>query len=509
MWKLQQLLGLFLAFVCISVIQGAIEEEENVLVLTDSNFEEAFEAYDPILVEFYAPWCGHCKNLAPEYARAATELKDEASPIRLAKVDSTENTRLAEQFDIRGFPTLKFFKGGMDNVREYDGGRTSDDIKHWVTKKSGPAVNIIETAEELEALKEANDVVVFAHFDDLEGANRQILERIADVDDLIVAAASTNSELDEDAKTPNSVVLFKKFDEGKVVFDGEFTEEEVSAFIDANNKPLVIVFEQERAPMIFGGAINQHALFFADPEAEYFEKMLDAIRPVAKASKGKLLHVVIPLSETRIVEYFGISEKESPALVIVNMDGAMRKFYFEAKGQEFVEKIESSLQDEVASFEEQYFAGEIDPLLKSQDPVDDSEEAVKVIVGNEFKERVVDTDKDVLLEFYAPWCGHCKHLAPVYQELAEKFSSVESIVIAKMDATENEVDHPGVDVKGFPTIIFFPAADKMNPVVYEGSRDLEGMTAFLKENAREFDLGDEDLEEGSGKEDEAGDHDEL
>ncbi|DAZ96178.1 TPA: hypothetical protein N0F65_012368 [Lagenidium giganteum] len=471
------------------VAQAAtIEEEDDVLVLTDDNFDEAVTSHDTLLVEFYAPWCGHCKSLAPEYAKAAAALKENDPPIRIAKVDATAQTKVAERFSIQGFPTLKFFKGDVDNAKDYDGGRTSDDIQKWIIKKSGPAVKIIETADELDALKKANEVVVFAVIDAAEGEQRTILEKVADADDIAVFAASIKTDVSEDAKAVKGAVLYKHFDEGKNVYEGEFNQKDLTAFVKANSKPLVITFSQEKAPMIFGGDINEHVLIFADTTKDYHKDLVEAAKEPAKANKGKLLHVIVPETESRVVDYFGLKEEDLPSIILVNMGGGMKKYAFDYKAADLVAKIEDGLSKDLVDFEKRYFAGDVAPLLKSADPVDDADEAVKVIVGKDFVERVIDSDKDVLLEFYAPWCGHCKALAPKYEELAEKFSDVDSIVIAKMDATENEVDHPGVDVKGFPTILFFPANDKQNPVVYWGARDVDGFTDFLKKNARKFEL---------------------
>jgi protein disulfide-isomerase A1 len=480
-------------FAAVALVSGAatFEEDENVLVLTDDTIDEAITAHETLLVEFYAPWCGHCKNLAPEYAKAAKALLGNDPPIRIAKVDAEAQTKSRDRFGVQGFPTLKFFKGDAASPKDYDGGRTADEIQRWVLKKSGPAVKILASAADLDEVKEASDVVVFAVVDEVEGESRSVLEKVVDATDLAVVVASTSTSVSADAAAVGQVVLYKKFDEGKVVYDGEFTAEGISAFIKANAKPLVITFSQEKAPMIFGGDINEHVLVFADTTKDYVPALEKALKVGATAHKGKLLHVIIPLTETRIVEYFGVKEEELPKVIIVNMGAGMKKYMFASSGDALVGSLESTFDDDLAAFEKLYVAGEVAPTLKSAEPTDDSDEAVKVIVGTQFKERVIDTEQDVLLEFYAPWCGHCKALAPKYEELAESFADVKSIMIAKIDAEANEVDHPGVDVKGFPTILFFPANDKQNPIAYDGERDVEGFTKFLKQHAQKFELDGE------------------
>lgn len=122
-------------------------EEDNVIVLTDANLDEAITTYPDILVEFYAPWCGHCKKLAPEYAKAAKTLKNKDPPIRIAKIDATENKESATKYGVTGFPSLKFFTNGV--ASEYTGGRTEETIVSWMVRKTGPPTEKLESADEL------------------------------------------------------------------------------------------------------------------------------------------------------------------------------------------------------------------------------------------------------------------------------------------------------------------------------------------------------------------------
>lgn len=110
--------------------------DKDVLVLDDKNFDETiFKSKEMFIVAFYAPWCGHCQKLLPEWNAAATQLKGQ---IKLAKVDATVNQQLASRYQIQGYPTIKIFPPGdktNSNIEEYNGPRDEDGIVQYALSK--------------------------------------------------------------------------------------------------------------------------------------------------------------------------------------------------------------------------------------------------------------------------------------------------------------------------------------------------------------------------------------
>ncbi|KAI8148916.1 thioredoxin-like protein [Fennellomyces sp. T-0311] len=236
---------------------GAIVMEGNVFVLNQGNFDKVIDGSRPALVEFYAPWCGHCKKLAPIYEELGDAFANAQDQVVIAKVDADEHRDLGGRFGVQGFPTLKWFPKGVtssEGVEDYRGGRDLDSLSKFIQEKT-------------------------------------------------------------------------------------------------------------------------------------------AIRPRIKSTKSDVV----------------------------------------------------------------------------------------VLTSKNFDTVVKDPKQNVLVEFYAPWCGHCKNLAPIYEKVATAFANEPNCKVAKIDADSERDIGSQYDVSGFPTIKFFPAGDEKEAVLYEGPRSESGFIEFLNQ----------------------------
>lgn len=190
-------------------------KKEDVIELTDSNFDSlVLDSEDMWLVEFFAPWCGHCKNLAPHWEQAATELKGK---VKLGALDATVHTLKASRFGVQGYPTIKYFPPGKKDAgsaEEYTGGRTGSDIVNWALEKLAenvPAPEIKQITNN-DLLKEACEerplcvVAVLPHILDCQSTCRNnyidILKSLGDkykkkMWGWVWSEAGTHSELEQ------------------------------------------------------------------------------------------------------------------------------------------------------------------------------------------------------------------------------------------------------------------------------------------------------------------------
>jgi protein disulfide-isomerase-like protein len=132
-----------------------------VTVLDESNFDSLVDGSRPAFVEFYAPWCGHCQRLAPEYEIVGEAFKSVPS-VLVAKVDCDANKDVCGKHGVTGYPTLKWFpKGDVSNPESYSGGRTADDIISFINQKAGVTGKIKKAPSKVVDLNDNNfDAIV-------------------------------------------------------------------------------------------------------------------------------------------------------------------------------------------------------------------------------------------------------------------------------------------------------------------------------------------------------------
>ncbi|KAM4693594.1 protein disulfide-isomerase A6 [Discoglossus pictus] len=176
-----------------SYSSGGSGSKKDVIELNEDNFDsQVLNSDDVWLVEFYAPWCGHCKNLEPEWAAAASEVKEQTKgKVKLAAVDATVSQSLSSRYGVRGFPTIKIFQKGEDPV-DYDGGRTRADIVARALdlfSQNAPAPELFEILNEDVVKKTCEEhqlciIAVLPHILDTGAAGRnsylEVMLKLAD-----------------------------------------------------------------------------------------------------------------------------------------------------------------------------------------------------------------------------------------------------------------------------------------------------------------------------------------
>lgn len=416
--------------------------------LTADNFQNHISSHDQTLVEFFAPWCGHCKALKPEYEEAARRLHPNH---KIATVDCTVHSDLCAQYQVRGYPTLKLIRKD-GSVSEYEDARKADAIVKYVIKQASPAFIVAKTQDEVDAFKKAAGsdlkVVLYTTSEDSDAATafKKTASALRNDVDFAISTGATGDK----------VTLYRTFDTPEVTFEGPITTDAVNAWIKNESLPLVGEIGPENYHKYVERDLPLLWAFLDFSNAEQND-LPAKLAPVAAKHRSSV--ILVKIDGQRWGDHaktFGLTGS-LPGLVIE--DRKVRKNYvFPENTPVTAEAVDQHIAD--------FIAGKLTATVRSEEIPEKNDGPVKIVVGKTWDSIVMDDSKDVFIEFYAPWCGHCKSLAPKYEQLGKVFSGEQDkVVIAKIDGVENDTP---VDIQGFPTMFLYPANDKKNPIAYNG-----------------------------------------
>lgn len=459
--------------------------DSDVVKLTSETFESVISENPLVLVEFYAPWCGHCKNLAPEYVKAAEELKKR--DIVLAQIDCTENQDLCMQQQIPGYPTMKVYKDkDLAHPREYNGGRTAESIVRYMVKQGEPVVTVAESAKDLEKILSSAALPVVVDYGLSTKFNATFYSTANKLSDDFSFVSLAGSK---DAK--EAVVVFptgsKKASDG-IAYNGDtksiLDEDEFTKWVRVETLPYFGEIDGEVFASYVDSKLPLAYLFHTTEEEK--AGLEDVIVGLAKEYRGKINFV--SLDATKYGKHAdNLNMKQQfPLFVIHDMEANLKYGLPQYSDEEFEKKgAAMTVQPKkLVQLVKDFSAGKAQPIVKSEEVPETQETNVYKLVGTTHDDITSDPKKDVLVKYYAPWCGHCKRMAPAYQELADVYASdknaKDKIVIAEIDATANDIS--GLDLEGYPTVILYPAGKKSKPVTYQGNRSIESFFEFIQEN---------------------------
>ncbi|CAG0919775.1 unnamed protein product [Notodromas monacha] len=496
-------------------------DQHDVLILDKSIFLHIINTNRIILVEFYAPWCGHCKSLEPEYAKAAELLKDDG--IKLAKVDATQEEELSKSYGVTGFPTLMLFLNGV-KVEEYQGPRNAHSIAEYMREKADPnwkppPSNVVSlTSSNFSSFVKKEKLALIEFYDpacthckklvpELEQAAKELRNdgiAIAKIDGILEKALSDeygvrgwptlfvlrSGRVFEYRGTRDAKGIIKYMREMKTIPSVEVkSAKQLKNSLPRLTAAVVGVFDQDGASLrnefisasyIAKGEDLEFKFFHtSDPEVARFIRgsinSIVIIKPDLLTTEHETQHYVIdsksasandimssikahatPLVGIRTKQNSAQEFQKRPILVayydvnysvefvsdterVRRMISAVAKDYpdiqfaissestfaeelkllglddsgedvnvaiWGSNGAKYpMEPADNLGKEDLHKFVKNFLAGEVKSFIRSQAAPKKNDGAVEILVGSTFQ-KAMSSNRDYLIEFYAPWCGH-------------------------------------------------------------------------------------------------------
>lgn len=509
--------NLALAILCWAAIACSSADEavqKNTQELTADDFKDAV-AKGATFIMFYAPWCGHCKALHPTWDQLATKYhKAEEKKVKIAAIDCDAHNKICEEKGVRGYPSLIFFQNGEET--KYSGQRGFDELNIFVEKQLQAAVPIT-IKEGLALLDESNfdshakrkaangekpfTFVKFfspgcGHCKNMAPAWAVLAKHFENSAEVSIAELDcTKSKAvckSHEIRGYPTLKLFRG--DYQEIYDGDRSFERMKDFVESKTKDAEKGEEPSAVPELtassFPETIKEGLTFvkFYAPWCGHCKNMAPAWEELAKTTEDVKVVNVDCTKDKGDALCEGEGVKGFPTLILYK------------DGKKLGEEYEGSRKlEDIKTFLDGARAGKIEEKTETPEPTED--DPVKVLTKESFAGHINRSNEDInqssftFVKFYAPWCGHCKALIPVWETIGKHYEQTDAVSVSKVDCTKEMSLCQEYGIKSYPTLILFKTKpktegeeEKPEQFEHDKPRNVHEFTTFIEEHGGKIEV---------------------
>ncbi|KAF5658282.1 putative disulfide-isomerase precursor [Fusarium denticulatum] len=393
----------------------------------------------PALILFTAEGCKECDRVQAVLDRVSPALTKTA----IASVNCNDEPTVCDDSQVFTVPTLKYAAGNNELVTYKEALDASSVVKYIERQSGSPVVDLTE--ENHLAFARSSRVAVVAFLGAEHQHERKALDDVAERWRAHYPFGSVHG-LEKDSQNP-SIAVYTQEEEGPVYYRGPFTITDVEAFLRDATQPLI----REYDPIVHEEAIKDEKplaqIFFnnRDDRAE----LVKSLAPLAKKYKNQLTFMTVLAPDyPKRCEQMHLSKDIKRGFAIANQQG---------RAYPMSEKVFNA--NRVAKHVAAYLTGSLTPSIKSEPVPEQSTDQpfLTKLVGSNFDDLVFDKSKDVLVEFYVPWCQYCIDLHAVMNELGDNYAKLglsDKVALASINVDANDVP---IEIESYPSIRLYRA----------------------------------------------------
>ena len=319
----------------LALVLVAVARADNIVELTDTDFDAFIKSHSAVMVKFYSPGCTHCKAFAPEYEKAAQIVAETRRPYAFAQLDVNRHGNTADTYRIGKLPAIKLFINGLplDYYEERMAGILIQFIDHiYKHVFVSTELKSIEDAKARVGLKEIQ-IILATNDKDIVETYKKVAKAYEEINFFHITENMGQQAFPDIIKMP-SIVILKDFDEKRVIYSGPMSERLLDGYIADQVKPKIVEFNQQTIAQLFKPSGKKGVVLLRTPNPEG-QKAEEEFKKLADRQRAAdLLFIVSDIADglgQRVGKMLNVKQGDLPHMEIVETGDRLQRNKFEGK----------------------------------------------------------------------------------------------------------------------------------------------------------------------------------